>query len=694
MATNRTINSPGVQITETDLSQIAPIGGATNILVPGYASQGPTDEIIMISSQDELEQVYGMPETPAERYFYYSCKEVLNSPATLLTTRLAYGSANGDAFSDKFSALLYPVSATATGFNIAAPTSIVLNQTQYNNIVQNNITWVTTASASTTPSYTGTTLDAGIIVINSAQVATNEASEGYYVAIQDNNTYGAGNSYTGVTAVYGLSGASLFAPLPTSRLAFALSATSGTFGTNSISEQMENIPTFNFGLSAYDDSLILGVFKLRTSSYQSQTLAASLVESYVGSLNQAGVNIVNGVQQSSYLSNVVNAASTNIQLFVNPSIAQAAWQTANSLNPALQVVANDHSLRTYGVYVPTYNTTSRDIGDVSAKLSRVSDLVSIPEDQILDIVVDAGLSTIFATTSSGSYDDTVFVPTLSAAGTPYAQRWQTITNIFTNLTQNIRRDCMTIIDPPRHIFVNGNTKVVSVVGNNFTQNIYTPLTNTFGAVNTSYGAAYGNWVQVYDSNSGKNAWVPFSGYAAAIYARTDKVAQPWIAPAGLNRGTFSNVIDIAFNPNQKQRDALYTMSINPVVFFKGDGYTVWGQKTLQALPSAFDRVNVRRLFLTLERVTNNALRYFVFEPNTEFTRTRLVNTLTPVFELAKNTEGVYAYKILCDESNNTPDVIDQNELAVSIYLQPVRAGEFILVNFVATRTGQNFQELI
>ena len=694
MATNRTINSPGVQITETDLSQIAPIGGATNILVPGYASQGPTDEIIMISSQDELEQVYGMPETPAERYFYYSCKEVLNSPATLLTTRLAYGSANGDAFSDKFSALLYPVSATATGFNIAAPTSIVLNQTQYNNIVQNNITWVTTASASTTPSYTGTTLDAGIIVINSAQVATNEASEGYYVAIQDNNTYGAGNSYTGVTAVYGLSGASLFAPLPTSRLAFALSATSGTFGTNSISEQMENIPTFNFGLSAYDDSLILGVFKLRTSSYQSQTLAASLVESYVGSLNQAGVNIVNGVQQSSYLSNVVNAASTNIQLFVNPSIAQAAWQTANSLNPALQVVANDHSLRTYGVYVPTYNTTSRDIGDVSAKLSRVSDLVSIPEDQILDIVVDAGLSTIFATTSSGSYDDTVFMPTLSAAGTPYAQRWQTITNIFTNLTQNIRRDCMTIIDPPRHIFVNGNTKVVSVVGNNFTQNIYTPLTNTFGAVNTSYGAAYGNWVQVYDSNSGKNAWVPFSGYAAAIYARTDKVAQPWIAPAGLNRGTFSNVIDIAFNPNQKQRDALYTMSIKPVVFFKGDGYTVWGQKTLQALPSAFDRVNVRRLFLTLERVTNNALRYFVFEPNTEFTRTRLVNTLTPVFELAKNTEGVYAYKILCDESNNTPDVIDQNELAVSIYLQPVRAGEFILVNFVATRTGQNFQELI
>ena len=199
---------------------------------------------------------------------------------------------------------------------------------------------------------------------------------------------------------------------------------------------------------------------------------------------------------------------------------------------------------------------------------------------------------------------------------------------------------------------------------------------------------------MYDTFSDKNIWMPFSGLAAAIYARTDLNTQPWYAPAGLNRGIIPNILDIAINPNQKQRDALYTISVNPVVFFSGDGFTVFGQKTLQKKPSAFDRVNVRRLFLTLEKATQQSLRYFVFEPNTEFTRTRLKNTINPIFDLAKNTEGLYDYLIVCDERNNTPDVIDRNELAVDIYIKPVKAAEFILVNFIATRTGQNFQELI
>jgi hypothetical protein len=131
-----------------------------------------------------------------------------------------------------------------------------------------------------------------------------------------------------------------------------------------------------------------------------------------------------------------------------------------------------------------------------------------------------------------------------------------------------------------------------------------------------------------------------------------------------------------------------------VVFFQGDGFVVWGQKTLQAKPSAFDRINVRRLFLTLEKSTQQVLKYFVFEPNTFTTRTRLVNTLNPIFNQAKNNNGLYDFKIVCDERNNTPDVIDQNQLKVSIYIQPVRTAEFILADFIATQTGVNFNELI
>ena len=139
---------------------------------------------------------------------------------------------------------------------------------------------------------------------------------------------------------------------------------------------------------------------------------------------------------------------------------------------------------------------------------------------------------------------------------------------------------------------------------------------------------------------------------------------------------------------------MYKANINPVAAFPGQGQVIFGQKTLNKKPSAFDRINVRRLFLALERPVKKASRFFVFEQNSEFTRTRVVNTLTPVFERAKNNEGLYDYLIVCDERNNTPTVIDANELVVDIYLKPTRTAEYILVNFYATRTDANFEELI
>jgi phage tail sheath protein FI len=242
---------------------------------------------------------------------------------------------------------------------------------------------------------------------------------------------------------------------------------------------------------------------------------------------------------------------------------------------------------------------------------------------------------------------------------------------FSTFAQDVRKDCMFISDPLRYIFVNGpDSKVISLRDKNFSQHIYGPLKNSYGNINTNFSATYGNWVKVYDGFTDTFVWVPASGYAASIFARTDATTQPWIAPAGLNRGMVNNIIDLAFNPNQKQRDFLYTISINPIVTFSGDGFAIFGQKTLQNKPSAFDRINVRRLFLSLERATQQALRYFVFEPNTEFTRTRLKNTITPIFELAKNTEGLYEYLIVCDDRNNTSDVVDRNELAVDIYIKP------------------------
>jgi phage tail sheath protein FI len=220
------------------------------------------------------------------------------------------------------------------------------------------------------------------------------------------------------------------------------------------------------------------------------------------------------------------------------------------------------------------------------------------------------------------------------------------------------------------------------------------MRHQFELENTSYAATYGNWVQAYDDFTGEKVWVPFSGYQAAIMARSDAAEFAWSAPAGFTRGLVTNALDIAINPNQKQRDELYKININPVMFSASQGIVVFGQKTMSRKPSAFDRINVRRLFLTLERPTKKAAQFFVFEPNNEFTRTRLVNVLTPIFEFAKQNSGVYDYLIVCDERNNTPQVIDSNEMKVDILLKPTRTAEFILVTFTATRTDANFEELI
>jgi phage tail sheath protein FI len=212
--------------------------------------------------------------------------------------------------------------------------------------------------------------------------------------------------------------------------------------------------------------------------------------------------------------------------------------------------------------------------------------------------------------------------------------------------------------------------------------------------NSSYATTYGNWVKVNDQYSGINVWVPFSGFAVADMANVDSNFQPWYAPAGFTRGRVGNALAVAIAPKQKERDMLYKININPVAFFPNEGINIFGQKTLLRQPSAFDRINVRRLFLYLEKATKKTAKFFIFEPNTFFTRKRVVSTLSPIFDRAKNTEGLYEYLIVCDERNNTPDTIDQNELIVDIYIKPVRAAEFILVNFYATRTSTDFNELV
>jgi phage tail sheath protein FI len=213
-------------------------------------------------------------------------------------------------------------------------------------------------------------------------------------------------------------------------------------------------------------------------------------------------------------------------------------------------------------------------------------------------------------------------------------------------------------------------------------------------LNTSYAALYAQWLNVYDKWNAVYRWVPSSGYAAGIFANTDDVTDPWFAPAGLNRGILNNVRKLAWNPTLGERNILYKNGLNPIVSFAGQGKVVWGQKDMLDKNSAFNRINVRRLFMIIGKSVSTALKYFLFEPNDSFTRLQIINMTDPFLRDIKGRRGIFDYLIVCDERNNTPERIDRNELWCDIYIKPTRAAEFIVLNLIATKTGASFTELV
>jgi phage tail sheath protein FI len=199
---------------------------------------------------------------------------------------------------------------------------------------------------------------------------------------------------------------------------------------------------------------------------------------------------------------------------------------------------------------------------------------------------------------------------------------------------------------------------------------------------------------MYDKYNDVYRWVPLNGDIAGLCARTDTERDPWFSPAGLTRGQIKNVIKLAYNPNKAQRDTLYKAGVNPVVSFTGEGTLLYGDKTLLGRPSAFDRINVRRLFIVLEKSIAKAARSSLFEFNDEFTRAQFVNLVEPFLRTVQGRRGVYDYRVVCDSTNNTAEVIDRNEFVGDIYVKPAKSINFIQLNFVAVRTGVAFEEIV
>ena len=210
---------------------------------------------------------------------------------------------------------------------------------------------------------------------------------------------------------------------------------------------------------------------------------------------------------------------------------------------------------------------------------------------------------------------------------------------------------------------------------------------------SSYGFLDSTSVKVYDKYNDVYRWIPAAGHMAGLCANTDEVADAWFSPGGYNRGQLLGVTRIAFNPKKAQRDDLYKKRVNPIVSFPGEGTILFGDKTLQSKPSAFDRINVRRLFIVLEKAIATAAKYQLFELNDEFTRAMFRNMTEPFLREIKGRRGITDFKVVCDSTNNTGEVIDSNQFVADIYIKPARSINFITLNFIATRTGVDFNEI-
>ena len=247
-----------------------------------------------------------------------------------------------------------------------------------------------------------------------------------------------------------------------------------------------------------------------------------------------------------------------------------------------------------------------------------------------------------------------------------------------------RKDCICFISPARADVVNVSTALTQ------TDNVKTYFDTL---PSSSYAVFDSGYKYMYDKYNDVYRHVPLNGDVAGTCANTDIVTDPWFSPAGFNRGQIRGAVKLAYDPKQAHRDTLYKARINPVVNFSGQGVHLFGDKTALTKPSAFDRINVRRLFIVLEKAIATASKFQLFEFNDEFTRAQFRNLVEPFLRDVQGRRGITDFSVVCDASNNTGEVIDRNEFIADIYIKPARSINFITLNFIATRTGVAFSEV-
>ena len=687
--------SPGVNVSEIDLTTVVPAVSTTEGAIAGVFRWGPIDKLVLISSEDNLANRFGKPTAHNPETFFtaasflsYGNKLYVSRAANtsdtsgvtgVLTAMANSGSIGSNTLHivlneddyltkvDSFESDVHYVARYPGALGNSLKISVCETAEAYKSTVDLQTLVANVNIAGTKISFTVGSANAVVNIANGVGISestTNTAAAVVYNKLSVGDIIEAGNSVFGkqllkiksiTPPAYVIESA-----LPNGDAAFTITFEetfnlSGNFDDTTVSRNWEYFNNVDiapgqteyvtsFGNTAAQDALHIVVVD---EDGKISGVPGSVLEVYKNASRATDAKTEQGA--SNYYKEVINQLSSWVW-------SGAATTTGAVTTAAL--IANSTATK------PA--TFSLIYGSDGANE------VDIPIARVIDAYDK------FA--SAEEVDVSLILTGKSRGGTNGEQ----LANYLIDNIAETRRDCVVFISPERADVVNNG-------GKDEAQDIVT-FRNSLRS--TSYAVLDSGYKYMYDKYNDVYRYVPVNGDTAGLCVRTDSVRDPWFSPAGFNRGQIKNIVKLAWNPDKAERDVLYKSGINPVVTFPGQGTVLFGDKTLLSKPSAFDRINVRRLFIVLEKAIATASQFTLFEFNDSFTRAQFKNLVEPFLRDVQGRRGIYDFKVICDETNNTGEVIDRNEFIGDIYIKPARSINFIQLNFVAVRTGVEFSEVV
>jgi phage tail sheath protein FI len=636
--------SPGVLVQERDLTRIIPAVSTSVGAFAGVFRKGPLDEIVTVSSEQELVDTFGKPDSDnfedffsAANFLQYSnALRIVRAQNSSIANAVASGSSfvikNDTDYTNNYATGQGSVgewaARTAGAWGNSLLVSICPSATAYEETAKTTLSDASTAVGDTTVVLTSSTgFNVGDIVNFSTTAATSDYDDGHEYRITANNT-----------------------------------------GTNTIT-----IVRHPSGTGGLQRTLTNGCNVRRRWRFYDQVAGAPGTSPYASTRGGSNDEIhIVVVDEDGAISGTQN---TVLEVYSKLSKASDAKSPQGDSNYYPTVILNKSKY----IYWMDHNAGGSNWGNAASGVTFTA--VTTPTATSLQSGSDG--SAITNAQKKTAYEkfldsETVDVG-LIIAGPGDATHVDNVISIAED-----RKDAVAFVSPERSDVVNvanANTQTSNVIG------FYNAIrSSSYVVFDSGYKYQYDRYNDVY-------RFVPLNGDIAGLSARTDLVADSWYSPAGFNRGTIRGAVKLAYNPNKTQRDDLYRNRVNAVVTFPGQGTVLFGDKTGLSAPSAFDRINVRRLFIVLEKAISTASKFQLFEFNDEFTRANFRNIVEPFLREVQGRRGITDFLVVCDETNNTGEVIDRNEFVAEIFVKPARSINFITLQFVATRTGVSFEEV-